>query len=206
MQHREYIARLKNFKSDLLQRGRKVLASQNRLTREIHTLLVQQSHQDAKAMQAAISDIKTWCITHRDRFANLAGETLIDIEQKPQVFLPMERPLWSEPVVVNLDFGDVFTTPPTIETAIPLDERAALACWQLEERVNTLLKERASFTLPELMDVYPPEFPLEELVGYLSIGMKNKEHHVAPDDTSPIHEFISPHVTFCSPTQENHHV
>jgi len=203
IQHREYVTRLKGFKTDLLQRGRKVLASQNRLTREIRTLLVQNSNQDSRAIQAAISDIKAWCIVNREYFANIAGETLIEIEHKPLVNLPLERPLWSEPIGATLDFGDMLNELSTDVAAINLKARSALACWQLEERVNTLLQERASFTLPELLDVYPPEIALEELVCYLSVGMKNKQHIIDRIESIKLNEFLLPQVTFHRPTQAN---
>jgi hypothetical protein len=196
MQYREYVSRLKGFKADLLQRGRKVLTSQNRLTREIRTLLVQNSNQDARAIQVAISDIKAWCIADREWFANNAGETLIEIEHKPLVNLPLERPLWSEPAGTVLDFGDMLGESLTDVTDILLKERSPLACWQLEERVNTLLRERASFTLPELLDVYPLEFTLEELVGYLSVGMKSQQHIVEHVEPIHLHEFELPQITF----------
>lgn len=196
MQYREYVTRLKGFKADLLQRGRKVLASQSRLTREIRTLLVQNSNQDVRAIQTTIADIKAWCITNREDFANIAGETLIEIEHKPLVHLPMERPLWSEPTGSTLSFGDMLDELSIEDTAINLKEHSALACWQLEERVSTLLQERISFTLPELVEVYPPEFTLEEFVGYLSIGMKNPQHSVDKIESIQLDEFLLPQVTF----------
>ena len=107
MQYREYTARLKGLKSDFLLRGRKVLTSQNRLTREIRTLLVQSTTQNTKAIQAAISDIKTWCITHREQLMTLTGEALIELPYKPHVHLPLERPLWSSPANTRLSFGHV---------------------------------------------------------------------------------------------------
>lgn len=201
MQYREYVARLKGFKADLLQRGRKVLASQNRLTREIRTLLVQNSNQDSRAIQTAISDIKAWWIADREHFAHIAGETLIDVEHKPLVHLPLERPLWSEPVAAVLDLGNVLDDLSTDEAALNLKERSALAGWQLEDRVTTLLQERASFTLPELVEVYPLEFALEELVGYLSVGMKNQQHLVDNTESVKHEEFLVPQITFRRPNQ-----
>jgi hypothetical protein len=203
MQHREYVTRLKGFKADLLQRGRKVLASQNRLTREIRTLLVQNSTQDARAIQAAIADIKAMCIADREYFARMAAETLIEIEYKPSIHLPLERPLWSEPVGTTLDFELLSHEPSEQLEAIHLNKRSALACWQLEDRVNALLEERASFSLPDLVEAYPPEFELEELVGYLSIGMKNKQHLIERDQSIPLNEFLLPQVTFQRPLQSS---
>ena len=196
MQYREYVARLKRFKADLLQRGHKVLASQNRLTREIRTLLVQSSSQDSKALQAAISGIKAWCIADREYFASIATEMLIEIEHKPLIHLPLERPLWNVPVSTSLNFGDLLGELSTELSADQIEERQALACWQLEDRVKNLLEERTSFTLPELVEVYPPEFPLEELVGYLSIGMKNQQHRVDRLEPVSLAEFLLPQITF----------
>src|SRR3990167_5000108 len=213
VQHREYLARLKGFKADLLQRGRKVLASQNRLTREIRTLLVQNASQDAKAIQKTIADIKAWCIAEPERFADIAGETLLDIEHKPNINLPLERPLWSEPVEATLNLGLTFDDITAENADIDsIKGRSALAVWQLEERINTLLQESASFDLPKLVEIYPPEVPLEELVGYLAIGMKEAQHVVNKTKIAQIDEFSLPAVTFCrSPktmnkTMEPHYV
>jgi hypothetical protein len=213
VQHREYVARLKGFKADLLQRGRKVLASQNRLTREIRTLLVQNSHQDSRAIQAAIADIKTGCIALRDHFENIAGETLIEIEYKPHIYLPLERPLWSESISAVLDLGNDFGELIALDADVDsVKNRPVLALWQLEERINSLLEERASFVLPELVEAYPLEFELEELVGYLAIGMKGTHHVVDRMDPIQVNEFSVPHITFCRlpstihPVKEKKHV
>jgi len=203
IQYREYVSRLKAFKADLLQRGRKVLASQNRLTREIRTLLVQNANQDVKAIQENISDIKAWCIKNREFFANIATETLIEIEHKPFINLPLERRLWSHPTSATLNFGKMTDELSTEVTDLQLKEHAVLACWQLEDRVNHLLQERKIFTLPDLIDIYPPEFALEEFVGYLSVGMKNHQHIV--DQQSPIQfkELLVPQITFRSISEAN---
>lgn len=202
IQHREYLARLKGFKADLLQRGRKVLASQNRLTREIRTLLVQNSNQDSRAIQTAIADIKAYCISLRDNFENIAGNTLLEIEYRPHINLPLERPLWSESIGTTLDLGNTFgelsATDADFDT---IKGRPVLALWQLEERIDTLLEERASFILPELIETYPPEFALEELVGYLAIGMKVSHHAVDETDSIQIDKFSLPQITFCRPDQ-----
>lgn len=196
IQHREYVSRLKGFKADLLQRGRKVLASQNRLTREIRTLLLQTSNQNTQALQKAIADIKAWCIADREWFAQNAAEVLLEIEHKPMIHLPVERPLWSAPINTMLDFGDILD-PSSIDTStIELNQHTPPACWQLEERIDTLLAQRASFTLPEVIDVYPLEFELEELVGYLSVGMKNPQHNVIHLEPTVLYEFELPHITF----------
>lgn len=202
VQHREYLTRLKGFKADLLQRGRKVLSSQNRLTREIRTLLVQNSNQDVRAIQTTIADIKAWCIAGRERFANLAGETLLEIEHKPRVNLPLERPLWSEPVETALNFAHALGESSAMDTEINIiKERSTLALWQLEERIDSLLQKRASFTLPELIEAYPPEFALEELVGYLAIGMKCSQHTVNRASAVQVDEFSLPQMTFCRSPQ-----
>jgi hypothetical protein len=117
--------------------------------------------------------------------------------------LPLERPLWSEPIGTTLDFGDMLDELSTEEAAINLNGRSALAFWQLEERVNTLLQERTSFTLPELVEVYPPEFALEELVAYLSVGMKSQQHIVDKLESIKLDEFLLPQITFQRDSQNN---
>ena len=57
-----------------------------------------------------------------------------------------------------------------------------------------------SFILPELVDAYPPEFPLEELVGYLAIGMKGSQHAVDKTDAIQIDEFSLPKIIFSRST------
>lgn len=54
--------------------------------------------------------------------------------------------------------------------------------------------------MPELMDAYPPEFPLEELVGYLAIGMKGSQHIVDKTDAIKIDEFSLPKIIFSRST------
>lgn len=207
IQHREYLRRLKGFKADLLQRGRKVLASQNRLTREIRNLLVQHSHQDCHALKTAISDIKIWCITHRENFANIASDVLLEIEHTASVNLPLERPLWSKSIGTTLDLDKVLDESSAIESKIDIATGSqSLALWQLEERVSSLLQNRKSLTLPEILKAYPLESVLEELVGYLAIGMKDREHAIDKMKIFQIDEFTLPWITFCRPSKVKNNV
>src|SRR6185295_1190299 len=150
----------------------------------------------------AIADIKACCLSLRESFENIAGDTLLEIEYKPHVYLPLERPFWSEPVAATLElgnvFGELFATDADFDT---VKGRPVLALWQLEERIDSLLQERTSFILPELVEAYPPEFALEELVGYLAIGMKASRHAVDRTDAIQIDEFSLPSITFCRSTQ-----
>ncbi len=207
IQYREYLARLKGFKADLLQRGRKVLASQNRLTREIRNLLVRNSSQDCRTLQATITDIKMWCIAKREHLTKIASETLVEIEHSAYVNLPLERPLWFKSVGVVLDLdntlNELFAKESEIETE---KEHSALALWQLEDRVHSLLETRSSFTLPEIVEAYPPEFELGELVGYLAIGMKNPQHTIDKTKVMQVNEFSLPGITFYHPSKMTNNV
>jgi hypothetical protein len=204
VQHREYLKRLKRFKIDLLHRGRKVLASQNRLTREIRNLLVQHAHQEGHVLQAAIADIKVWCIKKREHFMKIANDVLLEIEHTAYVHLPLERPLWSKAVGTFL-FDTALDESSAVESSLNTTTGSSgVMLWQLEERVYSLLQQQASCSVSEILKAYPPRSVLEELVGYLAIGMKDSEHVI--DDTKTLQQdaFSLPWITFYRSSKVKH--
>ncbi|MDR1204187.1 MAG: DUF3375 domain-containing protein [Peptococcaceae bacterium] len=88
---------------------------------------------------------------------------------RPELFLPMDRPLWSpreKPVIAEAelmeDDGEISLEALYIQIYVDKE--------QLNERIDRMLQSRDSAALSEILEIYPLEKGLSELVAYLSIA------------------------------------
>jgi hypothetical protein len=88
---------------------------------------------------------------------------------RPELSLPMDRPLWSireRPVIAEAelveDDGEISLEALYIQIYVDKE--------QLNERIDRMLQSRDSATLSEILEAYPLEKGLSELIAYLSIA------------------------------------
>lgn len=87
----------------------------------------------------------------------------------PVVVLPMERPLYTPADKVPLRSGDVVAGDEDLDTD-PLFEQIHVDVERLRDQVRQALRGRSQIGLAELLDRYPLDQGLAELVAYLSSG------------------------------------
>jgi hypothetical protein len=88
---------------------------------------------------------------------------------RPELFLPMDRPLWSlreKPVIAEVELAedDGEISMEALYIQIYVDKEL------LNERIDRMLQSRDSATLSEILEAYPLEKGLSELIAYLSIA------------------------------------
>jgi hypothetical protein len=96
--------------------------------------------------------------------------------------MPMEKLLW-EPNVTT-----VFATMPQ-ETGTMLDDTSIGVLYRqffvdesrLLRRIETMLETRPACTLAELLDIYPAEKGISELIAYLAIASHDERHIIDRD-------------------------
>lgn len=177
-----YANQLKKLKANLLQVGKKVLQSKLRLSEELRKLLHQKALQENRQVTQEINEIKKCFIENKEIFLNLSDKEFLTIEFLPEITLPMERPLWDYSADVNFTSGKLeYGQNDDLLAETQLEELKTsfyLNPEELKKKILTLLKESASeqITLKEVIEKYPVEKGISELICYLDIAAANEVH------------------------------
>jgi hypothetical protein len=94
----------------------------------------------------------------------------------------MERPLWEPRAEVQLDLQPILMAAGAPETAILqlLYQQFSIDETLLQRQIETLLESQPRCTLSEVLDRFPPQKGLAEIIGYLSIAAGDTRHQIDP--------------------------
>jgi hypothetical protein len=133
-------------------------------------------------------------------------ETFLELEGTPAIDMPAERQLW-EPASMPR-FGDerpqageanlAEANLQTLYNQLYVDEQ------MLRRHIDTLLEQHPTVTLSDVVAAYPIERGLTEVIAYLSIAAKERQHYIDHDvqDTIPLGRHVEgrditlPRITF----------
>ncbi|HMW05732.1 MAG TPA: DUF3375 family protein [Leptospiraceae bacterium] len=169
---------LKKLKKLLLESGRKVNRATDKMADQIRKALSDKSLQESRRIKEIINEIKSLSLKKRNLFGSKSD--FYSIESFPEIYLPIERPLWEkkdktlkadythENAVneINSDIMELLMR----HNAINLDE--------LISNIDSLLKYKPKVELKEVIEKYPLKKGLEELVTYLWIASNREQHFV----------------------------
>ena len=169
---------LRHLKRNLLEAGSKVVASNRRLMQQLRQVLDEQHAAEAQRVRDLIADISQSAMLIAEAFP--PEDDFMTIETIPALDMPMERQLW-EPASTPR-FGDA--TPQLGEANLAeanlqsLYSQMVVDEGQLARHIDTLLEHHPSVTLAELVETYPIERGLTEVITYLSIAAKGDMHTI----------------------------
>lgn len=163
----------------LLEAGEKIVQSNHRLAEQLRRLLDDRALAESRRVRELIDAIKLQAV----RLADAPPESaFLWLDGPPDIGMPMEKLLW-EPNVATVFVAQPQAAVDTVaDTSIGtlyrqfyVDER------QLQRRIETLLETRPSCTLSELLDAYPPEKGIAEIIAYLAIASRDPRHSIDSD-------------------------
>jgi hypothetical protein len=175
---------LRRLSRALLEAGEKIVQSNHRLAEQLRRLLDDRTLAESRRARELIDQIKR----HAAHLADAPPEgTLLWLEGPPDMNMPMEKLLWQPNVAT------VFATKPQ-ETGDMVDDASIGALYRqfyvdesrLQRRIETLLETRPECTLAELLDIYPAEKGISELIAYLAIASRDERHSIDSDVAEPI--------------------
>lgn len=205
---RDSIMRLRSMVRSLLREADKVLETNGRLSTSLRKLLNVESAEDRRQTGEVIRDIKQLA-------ASLCDEPVEDrrchtvVQTTSGVASPFSRMFWTTPQTFNNQPDEH-----VIDLERMLQERNNLASLELldleklRDHVATLVRSRSQATLEDLVDAFPPESGILELVGYFQVAFEdghsiNRDKHaevVIEDTTSSKKLRVRvPHVVFSDP-------
>ncbi len=164
-----FLARIKYF---LLEAGEKVYLTGNQLVEQLRRFLDDQAWLENRRIMDIIREIEKTAVEvksepPRDKFAGL--DTV-----KPMLDLPMDRSLFTPPRQTRLseailEEGAADINADSLFSQVYVDEE------QLAANIRKALQTSSQISLQRLLEIYPLEKGLAELVAYLNIGARDEK-------------------------------
>ena len=163
--------RLKRIHYDWLEAGEHTQRTVAKLSAQLRRYLDDQAYLENKRIMQVIQHIETHAVSVRD---NMPGNEFMPMDDSaPHVALPMERPLYTEPVKPIIDetvhIGDGTDIPADMLYAAVFVDKP-----RLKAHIAHALRTRDQVTLADILQEHPLEKGLAELVAYLAIAGENQ--------------------------------
>ncbi len=168
----------------LVNAGEKVVHSNARLAEQLRRLLDEQIQAENRRVQELIQEIK------HEAYSQSVPEQvpLLELEGVPEIQLVMERSLW-EPTKTP-----TFETQPESGSEEDLDDidlsglydQFSLHEEALERHIETLLEQQPQIRLSEVLEYYPIEKGLAEVLAYCVLAARDPRHFIDPDQYEEI--------------------
>lgn len=167
---------LRQLKRRLIDAGSKIVHSNRRLADQLRKLLDEQRQAEARRVQELIAEIKQSAIQIREHFPS--DDAFITLDGLPAIHLPMERQLWqpnikTEFASIELAVGSSQLSESDIDA---LFQQVYVDEGQLRRNIERLLEESPRVALSTLIQRFPLQHGLTELMTYLAIAAKSHQH------------------------------
>jgi hypothetical protein len=165
----------------------KVVRTNHRLSEQLRRALDRQNLQERRRVFDVIQEIKALAQQLRGRLD--PATPVIELPLKPGLNAPMERPLWRPRAEIKMrsHIDDHVERP---YAALGAFDLLALDVAQLGRQVEQILRDQEQVTLTELLQRFPPELGVFDLLGYLSLATKSSRHRI--DDQALMRFTIPP--------------
>lgn len=167
---------LRRLPAYLIKAGEQVWQSNSRLIEQLRRILDEQARAESRRVRELATQIKQLARQNIDAISNT--ETFLELEGAPLVSLSMERSLWEptetipiEQQPVAVDEEDLSAIDFTrLHTQFYVDQTV------LRERIEQMLAFRPEVTLTDILEQYPLEKGLSEILAYCTLAAKNPDH------------------------------
>src|SRR5260221_5640265 len=153
----------------------KVVRTNHRLSEQLRRALDRQNLQERRRVFDLIQEIKALAEQLRGRLES--ATSVVELALRPALNSPMERPLWRLRAEIKMParIDDHIERP---HAALGGFDLLALDLAQLGRQVEEALREHEQVTLTDLLERFPPELGVFDLLGYLAIATKSRRHRV----------------------------
>ncbi len=171
---------LQRLPSYLVNAGEKVVHSNSRLAEQLRRLLDEHAQAETRRVHELIQGIKQEVYRLSDALPD--DSILLVVESTPEISMVMERDLW-EPVKTQM-----FSTQPSMiseeelrdDELIGLFTQFAIDEKQLQRHIETLLEQRPQVRLSDVVECYPVEKGLAEVLAYCVLAARDVRHSIDP--------------------------
>lgn len=171
--------------TSLLAEGEKVLESHQRMATNLRRVLDTTRVKDRLKVLELTREIQAAALPLRDNPPEV--EDVMEIEDGIDSFSSMGRPLWQAPPQVTLATEvEVADDRITKEDLSQFANLARIRIAELRGRVKDLLNENTSLSLFEILDQYPPNDGMLEVIGYIMVALEDPRHIVTDDESETV--------------------
>ncbi len=167
---------LRHLPAYLITAGEQVIQSNFRIAEQLRRLLDEEARAESRRVRELALHIKQQARQVMHVMPN--EETFFELEGAPEISLVMERSLWEPAQTIPID---------KLPTQANVDDLSAIDFTRLHtqfyidqarlrERVEHMLEVRPECTLADLLEHYPLEKGLSELLAYCTIAARGSSH------------------------------
>ncbi len=162
---------LESLVSSLLRYGGEIARSNQRLIEQIRRMLDERTVVETRRVRQLVEEIKAEAFHLRDNPP--LSDSFIDIEGLLEVRLPMERVLWEPSVTLTLNDAPLTVAQPDDMNFAVLLKQMHIDEAILRRQIDGCLQSRLQVSLTEVIEEYPVEYGLTELLGYVSLAAQD---------------------------------
>ena len=168
---------LRRAKTILHSAGRKVWESNNLLADKLTRIIAEKNLEERKKVKETVNSVRQLALQMIDK--QPVFDSYIEIDGEAEINLPMERKLGEEQIV-----SEFREQPKPAETILDLELLGNLVNLkhvnrkQLLNNIETLLNEKESVTLSEVLNKFPATKGLAEILGYISLIQTNDRYYL----------------------------
>ncbi|WP_094227779.1 DUF3375 domain-containing protein [Methanolobus psychrotolerans] len=196
---------LEEMKIRLIRAGDRVNKINYSLAEQLRKFLDERVYLENKKIIGIIKDIKSNAVEMKNNSPD--NNEFITLESKPIIEMIMDRPLWKGSSNTKLRKPDMkYGSPEEVNTSV-LYNQFNIDPKELKDRIQEFLKTNTQITLRAIVEKYPVNKGLVEILTYIDIAAKNKravinenvsETFIIWNATSKKHFKIEiPQVIFC---------
>ena len=170
---------LDGLKNHLIEAGYRVNNTNHILIEQLRKYLDDRIYLENKRIIEIIREIKSIAVEIKNNPPS--HKEIISIPGRPQIEMIMERPLWDVSVSPELRKDDLEEGSSTLVDTQQLYSLFDINREELKTRIDELLSITSQFTLKTLIEKYPVERGLAEILIYVDIALKNENVSVNED-------------------------
>jgi hypothetical protein len=172
---------LRRIARNLIDAGEKIVHSNSRLAEQLRRMLDERNLAESRRVRELVGDIEQ--IALRLTGSPPDDDALVELEGAPKVSLVMEKGLWEPPETLSFSAQPVTASAVAMNTTSAMDLHRLYAQFYVDEsllrrRIETLLATRPTVTLAEVVELYPVEKGLSEVIAYVAIAAQDERHRI----------------------------
>jgi Protein of unknown function (DUF3375) len=165
----------------LVNAGEKVVHSNARLAEQLRRLLDEQTQAENRRVQGLIQEIKHEAYSLNQSIPD--NVRLLELEGAPGIQLIMERNFWELPKTPTFDNQPDSISEEDLENLdlASLYDQFSINEEELERHIETLLETQPQIRLSEVLEHYPAEKGLAEILAFCVLAARDPRHSIDPD-------------------------
>jgi hypothetical protein len=170
----------------LVEAGEKIVYSNTRLAEQLRRLLDEQTQAENRRAQELIQEITRMAYSLKQHIPE--HTPLLELEGAPEVQMVMERPFWEPSAIPTFDQQpDMISEEDIADIDLTgLYDQFSIDEEELASHIETLLEQQPQIRLSEVLEYYPAEKGLAEILAYCVIAARDPRHSIDPDTSEDI--------------------